>query len=175
MREEQFKKFFEAHNEGLYVYAFTLVKDRAEAMDVVQSSFIKLWEKGMDTKDQGAARAFLYTIVYRLSLNTIRNLKTREHHHRQLKVHDVMTAPTVEEKELRLKIEETVSELPERCREVFVKVRMEGMKYKDVALEMNISEKTVETQMLRAMKFLRQRLADAIVAIIVLMNEIINR
>jgi len=175
MTDDQFKACFEAHFEGLFVYACTLVKDQGEAKDVVQTSFIKLWEQRSHYREEEAAKAFLYKVVYRLGLNEIRNHKVRSRHHDQLKIpgEEPVRFPA-EDKELREKIRAAVDILPERCREVFVKVRLEGMKYREVATEMGISEKTVETQLLRAMKSLRQRLPGTMAILAFLLPHLKN-
>jgi RNA polymerase sigma-70 factor (ECF subfamily) len=175
MTEKQFRECFEANFEGLFVYAFTLVKDRAEAKDIVQSSYIKLWEKRSNVNEEISARAFLYKVVYRLGLNTIRNKKLRDRHHQKLKtVAPSQTSYPAEEKELKNKMQEVVQALPDRCREIFIKVRIEGMRYREVAGELGISEKTVETQMLRAMKYIRTQFRNTIITLALLLSEIVN-
>jgi RNA polymerase sigma-70 factor (ECF subfamily) len=161
MKEEQFKSCYQSNFQGLFLYAFTLVKDAAEAKDLVQTSFIQMWEKGKHINDNDSARAFLYTIVYRLSLNSLRNQKVRTGHLRSMTGNNSSgIVYDLEEKEFRQKLEHAVNQLPERCREVFLKVRMEGMKYRIVAKELGISEKTVETQMGRAVKMIKKYVSD---------------
>lgn len=175
MTDDQFKTCFEAYFEGLFVYACTLVKDHAEAKDTVQTAFIKLWEQRYRYREQEAAKAFLYKVVYRLGLNALRNRKIRNRHHDRLAKYGEEPARfPAEDKELREKIRAAIDTLPERCREVFLKVRLEGMKYREVAAEMGISEKTVETQLLRAMRSLRQRLPDTMIAMAFLLPHIKN-
>src|SRR5215212_9483438 len=82
--EDLYKQCFEAYYEKLYGYAFTIVKDNAEAKDIVQSAFIKLWEKRNEVDLRTSARPYLYTTVYHLSLNAVRNNKTRQEHHDHL-------------------------------------------------------------------------------------------
>ena len=73
--DEQLRHYFNANFEGLFVYAFTLVKDGAEAKDIAQASFLKLWEKRNDITLERSVRAFLYTTVYHLALNAIKKKK----------------------------------------------------------------------------------------------------
>ena len=163
--EEIYKQSFDLYFERLYHYAFTIVRDDAEAKDIVQSAFVKLWEKRKEVNLATSAQSYLYTSVYRLSLNTIRNRKIREGHHKQI----IPTQPkeekiSVEEKERRTRIESAIHDLPPRCKEVFFKSRMEGKKYSIIATELEISIKTVEAQIGKALKILRERLADLIIA-----------
>ena len=159
--DDLYKKCFTAYFEKLYVYAFTIVKDNAEAKDIVQSAFIKLWEKRDEVNIQSSAGAYLYTAVYRLALNSIRNSKTKESHHNYLASNKITgNIYSAEEKEIRTRIQNEIDILPPRCKEVFYKSRFEGKKYSEIAGEMTISIKTVEVQMGKALKILRERLAD---------------
>jgi RNA polymerase sigma-70 factor, ECF subfamily len=159
--EDHYKQCFHEYFEKLFGYAFTIVKDNAEAKDIVQSAFIKLWEKRETLNFAVAARAYLYTTVYHLSLNTVRNRKVRESHLPNIAPTGITTSiSTAEEKEIRERIRQAIDTLPPRCREVFCKSRLEGKKYASIADEMNISVKTVEVQMGKALKALREQLAD---------------
>lgn len=159
--EDHYKQCFHEYFEKLFGYAFTIVKDNAEAKDIVQTAFIKLWEKREAMNFAIAARAYLYTTVYHLSLNTIRDRKVRESHHPHMAPTGLAASiNTAEEKEIRERIRQAIDTLPPRCKEVFCKSRLEGKKYASIAAEMNISVKTVEVQMGKALKVLREQLAD---------------
>jgi RNA polymerase sigma-70 factor (ECF subfamily) len=163
--EEIYKQCFDEYFEKLYIYVFTIVKDNAEAKDIVQSAFVKLWEKRMEVNLSTSAQSYLYTSVYRLALNSVRNRKIREKHHaRIISIDNKQESNSTEEKETRVKIHQAIDGLPPRCKEVFWKSRFEGMKYAAIATELNISIKTVESQMGKALKILREQLADLIVA-----------
>lgn len=159
--EAHYKQCFQEYFEKLFGYAFTIVGDNAEAKDIVQSAFLKLWEKRGDIDIAGAGRAYLYTTVYHLSLNAIRHRKVRDRH---LSLTVPQGSPahhhTAEQKEIRLRIQQAINRLPPRCREVFCKSRLEGKKYAAIATELNISIKTVEVQMSKALSMLREQLAD---------------
>ena len=163
--EEIYKQCFDKYFERLYHYAFTIVRDDAEAKDIVQSAFVKLWERRKEVNLATSAQSYLYTSVYRLSLNTIRNRKIREGHHKKIiPIQEKEEKISVEEKERRIRIESAIHDLPPKCKEVFLKSRMEGKKYSIIAIELDISIKTVEAQIGKALKILRERLADLIIA-----------
>ena len=166
--EESYKLCFDQYFEKLYGYAFTILKDNAEAKDIVQSAFVKLWEKRNEVNWPASVQSYLYTTVYRLSLNTIRNHKIREEHHRKIiPMYKGEQRNIAEEKEKSVRIQKAIDELPPRCKEVFCKSRMEGKKYAVIAVELDISVKTVEVQIGKALKFLRERLADLIVSLLI--------
>ena len=159
--EDLYKQCFHEYFEKLYGYAFTIVKDNAEAKDIVQAAFIKLWEKRREINLSTVARSYLYTTVYHLSLNTIRNHKIRASHHQHLApptFTDKINA--AEEREIKARINQAIDALPPRCKEVFCKSRLEGKKYAEIATDLGIAVKTVEVQMGKALKILREQLAD---------------
>jgi RNA polymerase sigma-70 factor (ECF subfamily) len=165
--EEIYKQCFDQYFEKLFSYAFTILKDNAEAKDIVQSAFVRLWEKRMEVNMSASAQSYLYTSVYRLALNSIRNKKIRESHHaRIISIEQKEDLNSAEEKERRSKIQEAIESLPPRCKEVFCKSRFERMKYAAIAMDLNISVKTVEAQMGKALKMLREQLADLMMAFI---------
>ena len=166
--EESYKECFHQYFEKLYGYAFTIVKDNAEAKDIVQLAFVKLWEKRNEVNWPGSVQSYLYTIVYRLSLNTVRDRKIRDSHHQRIaSQHQEQGRNVAEQKEYSARIQKAIDELPPRCKEVFYKSRMEGKKYAAIAEELDISIKTVEVQIGKALKLLRERLADLIVSLLI--------
>ena len=158
--EEVYKQCFYDYFENLFRYANTIVKNNAEAKDIVQTVFVKLWERRHEVNLSTSARSYLYTSVYRLCLNNLRDQKIHEDHHKHLLKSELQNTNPAEEKEARIRIQRTIDSLPQRCKEVFYKSRFEGKKYTEIATEMNISIKTVEVQMGKALKYLREHLAD---------------
>jgi RNA polymerase sigma-70 factor, ECF subfamily len=172
-KEELFRHYFDVYFERLFIYAYTLVSDAAEAKDITQASYIKLWEKRSSVDFTTSAKAFLYTSVYHLSLNNNRNKKTRQRHQQNLvRKESTGAVYTPEQKETLERIRKTIDELPPRCKEVFLKSRLEGKKYAEIAEELQVSEKTVEAQMGKALKYLRQQLHDLIVLLFILLTNI---
>ena len=158
---DTFKELFYEHFQNLCDYSFTMVKDPDQAKDIVQSAFAKLWEKRTGVDLENAGRSYLFTSVYRASLNAIRNRKAKEQHHLQLsRVELAEQYDPSGRSEIRFRVENAVRQLPERCREVFIKAKYEGKRYNQISREMSISVKTVEAQMAKALRFLRENLQD---------------
>lgn len=159
--EANFKGLFETYFERLFAYSFTIVKENAEAKDIVQTAFLKLWEKRQDMELAMAARSYLFTTVYHASLNAVRNRQTRTAHHVQMmEPETVAPVDSATEREIRNRIQTAIDGLPPRCREIFCKCKLEGKRYAAIAAELDISIKTVEAQMGKALKILREELAD---------------
>ncbi len=158
--EEVFKTYF----KNLHAYACTIVKDEADAEEAVQQVFFKLWERAEHLSFSGSVAAYLYRAVHNQCLNQLKHQKVKANH--QLHVAYSMKNESVNgpakmiSKELEQKIREALNELPEQCRTVFQLSRFEKMKYREIADQLDISIKTVENQMGKALKQLRLKLVD---------------
>jgi len=171
-KEGDFEQVFKSHFKALHAYAFTFVKDRDLAEDMVQAAFCKLWEKFGDLEIRSSLTAYLYRSVYHECLNHLKHLKVREAHvsHTRHRQH----TPTdddpggLEAKELAEAIHHALMSLPEGCRTIFQMSRFESLKYQEIADRLQLSVKTVENQMGKALKILRSRLAAHLPLILVL-------
>jgi RNA polymerase sigma-70 factor (ECF subfamily) len=158
--EEVFKMYF----KNLHAYACTILKEEADAEEAVQQVFFKLWERAEHLSFSGSVAAYLYRAVHNQCLNQLKHQKVKANH--QLHVAYSMKNESVNgpakmiSKELEQKIREALNELPEQCRTVFQLSRFEDMKYREIADQLDISIKTVENQMGKALKQLRLKLVD---------------
>lgn len=155
-----FESHFYAYYEALHRYAFTLLKDSEEAKDVVQQVFIKYWEKRQDLEIQQSVKSYLYRAVYHQCLNKIRDLKVRSRYAEGFKLEKeegVFVDETII-KETNNRIQQAIDCLPKQCSVIFKKSRFEEKKYSEIAVELNLSVKTVEAQMSKALKILREKL-----------------
>jgi RNA polymerase sigma-70 factor (ECF subfamily) len=172
-KSELFRHLFHTCYEKLHRYAYTLLQDSQDANDIVQSAFTRLWEKRDTVIFEEDIKGYLYRSVYHLSLNHIRKdrAKARYVQYKE-KDHDHLAQGGAELKTLATELGERISlaigALPEQCRIVFLKSREEGKKYSEIAEELGISVKTVEAQMSKALRLLREKLADYLVLILVL-------
>jgi len=157
---ESFEKFF----DGLHRYAFTLLKDNDKANDVVQSIFTKWWEKQTHLENLDASKAYLYTAVYRHCLNVIRHEKVKVVHSESYAKELTASSNTYSDAnslaELNSQLRSAIEDLPPQCQLIFRKSRMEGKRYTEIATEMDLSIKTIEAQIGKALKILREKLRD---------------
>jgi RNA polymerase sigma-70 factor (ECF subfamily) len=174
--EATFERVFKTHYKSLHAYAFTMLKDEDEAEEMVQQVFFKLWERSEHLSFSGPIAAYLYRAVHNESLNFLKHQKVKASH--QLHVAYSMKNKTEHEqgkmmrKELENKFREALNELPEQCRTVFQLSRFEDMKYKEIADKLDISVKTVENHMGKALKLLRTKLVDFLPLLLILLSKL---
>ena len=157
---------YERHFDELYRYAFSMLRNRVQAEDVVQAVFLDIWQNNLHEGIHTSLRAFLFKSVYFKCLNEIKHNKVRdkfELHH--LNHSTLQTRDEYEKTELRNSIEEAINALPAECKKVFELCKIQGLKYHEAAAQLQISPKTVENQMSKALKSLRQALLRFILPI----------
>ena len=157
--EAKFKEIFIAYYKPLRYYAYTIVKDEMAAEEIVQEVFCRLWERNGKIQLQKATQAYLYRAVYNESINALNKIKIRTRHANHLAQPTITETPT-EFRSLNEMATKVMNELPEQCRTIFQMSRFEDLKYREIAERLGISVKTVETQMSKALRILRTRLAE---------------
>lgn len=158
--EQAYEQLFKAYYAPLCGYASKLLNDMDDAEEVVQAMYLKLWERRGELSVDISMKAYLYRAVHNACLNHLKHEKVKQQYADHLKNinGEADTVDHLEQKELQQEIDNAINELPEKCREVFQLNRFEGLKYKEVAQLLDISEKTVENQMGKALKLLRGKL-----------------
>ena len=159
-----FEMLFKRHYEGLVNYSRSFLKDRDAAEEIVQQFFYNFWKNRKEINIKVSLKSYLYRSVRNNSLKYLDSLGVRKRYADRVlsmsKDHIVYDSDEMEFAELNEIIEDTLSELPERCGRVFRMSRFEGMKYDEIAKELSVSVKTVEANMTRALKLLRERLEN---------------
>lgn len=159
--DEAFERLFKSHFRRLHAYACTLLRESHQAEEMVQNVFVKLYERVERIRIETSMEAYLYRAVYYECLNHHKHLKVRRayqtHASRQGEPSVGEPAPL---KELETRLREAMNELPEQCRTIFQLSRFEALKYREIADVLEISVKTVENQMGKALRLLRERLVD---------------
>jgi RNA polymerase sigma-19 factor, ECF subfamily len=142
--------------------ADALLHDRGAAEEVVQDVMLELWRRREQIVLHQPPRAYLVQATRNRALNHLRRLKVEKRG--EPRAAEQLTPPVhadsrVTEAELDRAITLAIAELPTRCREVFELSRVRGLKYAEIADVMGISVKTVEVQMGKALRILRERLS----------------
>ena len=171
-----FEMFFRTYYQPLCNYAYTFIQDKDEAEEIVQSAFLSVWEKRKSLDIRTSLKSYLYTMVRNTSLNVIKHEKIKQKYVGEALAVDARShegvTQTVLSTELEERIQHAIEVLPEQCRLVFKLSRFEELKYAEIAVQLNISIKTVENHMGKALKIMREQLKDYLPLIIVLMNWI---
>ncbi len=158
--EELFRSFF----PSLILFAQKFVPDQDTAKEIVHNVFLNLWEKREQVDMRSSLKSYLFTSVNNRCLNYIRDQKKFEKDETRFQRLDSSEfsdgVDRLEEQELEQRIYDALQSLPEKCREIFMLNRFEGLKYAQIAEKLNISVKTVETQMSKGLKILREKLSD---------------
>lgn len=168
--KETHEYLFKTWYEPLCKYAYSILKDQFEAEDAVQKVFLRLWDDRHNTSITTSVKSYLYMAVHNICLNRVKQLKIQQKHNQQIalegQVEHNEVYEGIVEKELNYKIKLAITQLPPRCREVFELSRFEMMSYKEIAQQLDISPNTVENQIAKALKLLRENLREFISVIV---------
>lgn len=177
LREKQEKAFvslFEAYYPLLLNYAGRIIRDEAQANDIVQETFCRLYENSEKLSPDMALKPYLYKTVYHRCVDLLRHRKIAatplETGMMDFYLSQIIQNPESElmlrDQELREAIGQAIEHLPERCREVFRLSKFEELSNKQIAQQLGISVKTVENQMTTAYLRLREELKWLLLIII---------
>lgn len=158
-----FERVYKHFLKPLHRYAINMLKDENLAKGMVQNVFLRLWERRSTLSLSGSIQAYLYRSVYHECLNYLRHEKVKMNYQDHLSYtmkSKNEEGSSMELLDLKEKLQQALDVLPERCRTIFQLSRFEELKYQEIANELGISIKTVETQMGKALRILRIKLVD---------------
>lgn len=169
-----FQMIFKSYYQPLCNYACSFLHDKEEAEEVVQGIYLSLWEKRGGITIRTAVKPYLYAMVRNACLNVIKHEKIKQ----KYAIEEVALAPGSHDPvshamasfELEARIREAIECLPQQCRLVFKLSRFEELRYSEIAKQLDISVKTVENHMGKALKIMRQQLKDYLPLMLALMN-----
>lgn len=159
--EHAFNSIFRNYGKRLYHFCYGYLKSREDAEEIVQETFIRIWEVRASIDSNLSFSAYIFTISYRLVLNRLRKLR----HERVGNIHwerkhlniSNDTEETIFANDLDRIARLAITGLPPKRKAIFDMVRNDHMSYQQVADLLHISVKTVEAQMSEALKYLRQK------------------
>ena len=160
--KDAYEKLFFKYYARLCVFSNTYVKSIDTSRDVVQDVYIKIWDNRKNFNITQSLKAYLYQAVRNQSLNYLeknsQKLRLQDDLTRQREIESGEQETELNTEELTEKIWKLVDQLPERRRTIFILYRKHGLSYKEIGEVMDISRKTVENQMGRSLKFIREQL-----------------
>jgi RNA polymerase sigma-70 factor, ECF subfamily len=170
---------FSVYFPRLNDFAKKVVKDDSISQDIVQEVFVKIWEKRAAIESLNI-EAFLFKLVRNRCIDYIKHIKVVNNRMQEIQISTqyeelyridfVGNEPYVLiEQELKIKIEKTILDLPDRCREVFTLSRINGLKNKEIAEKLGINIKNVERHLNRALQSFRGNFREELpIALIIL-------
>jgi RNA polymerase sigma-70 factor, ECF subfamily len=157
-----FAYFFNTYSERLIHFAFSYLKNKEAAEDVVEDSFIKLWNKREEIENASAIKSYLYSTTRNACIDQIRKAAVEQKHAKQIKQ---LTSPLVEDVSHRIIAAETsnmlfatLNNLPEECCQVFKMYYLEKKELKEIAAELKLSLSTIKNRKAQAIELLRAEL-----------------
>jgi RNA polymerase sigma-70 factor (ECF subfamily) len=167
-----FELLFHVSYPGLVMYSEQYTTDRMEAEEIVQDFFVRFWQKHRRIIPSDSLKGYMFSSVKNGSLNFLKHKKVEEKYIQ--KISDISDNNLLYDpdlyvvSELQKKIKDSIELLPEKCREIFILSRLHGMKNEEIAADLNISKRTVETQISKALKILRVELREYVGLLILL-------
>ncbi|WP_321437702.1 RNA polymerase sigma-70 factor [uncultured Bacteroides sp.] len=175
-----FDELFRKHYSKLLFYA-TRFLSTDEAEDIVQETFLELWKRRDSLEMEGQIQAYLYRLVYNKAINVLKHKKIENDY--SIEVEEIYkrkiafyepdyndTIKRIENMELRQEIYGMIDQLPDKSKEVFKLSYLHGLKNKEIADVLSISQRTVEAHMYKALKMLRNNLSH--LSFLILLNLI---
>ncbi|MCT4589487.1 MAG: RNA polymerase sigma-70 factor [Carboxylicivirga sp.] len=166
---QELEYIYNEYSDMIYHLCRQYITEDEIAQEIVQDTFIKLWEVKDGLIAELSIKNYLYTIAKNNCLMHLRKRKNIIESTDRLNYLEArfnyevlcnMADTVIEFDELKNKVEEAINELPESLKQVFLLSRIEELKYKEIAEQLDISMKTVEARMSKALKILRSELQD---------------
>ena len=156
-----FNELFDRYGKRLYHFSMGYLKSTADAEEIVQEVFLKIWNNREELSVQKSFESYLFTIAKNGILNTIRKSKSEQVYLNYIKIHpekNVLLDDELNFNELEKAYKEAVEQLSPRRKEIFLLSREQSLSNAEIAEKMNISVKTVENQMTLALSEIRKDL-----------------
>lgn len=157
-----FNTLFRLYASKVYRFSLGYLKCREEAEEIVQDTFVRIWQNRVALDTSYSFGGFVFTIARNLVLKRIRKARNRAICENTVRANAMSEHNPTEERIFYEDLEQmrqlALSELPPKRKIIFQMIRESGMSYQKVAEELNISVKTVESQMTEALKHFRRRL-----------------
>ena len=175
---EAFDLIYEKYSGKLYAFGLKCLRSEAEAEELVQSVFLKLWENHKILNADLSFKSWLFTISYNDICKLFRRRKYLRKFVDESLYENLNTAPDLSEridyKSLLERVHLIINKLPEKQKTIFLKSREEGKTTKEIASEIGLSPGTVDNYISNSLKFIRSQLLDEDFAFLILFSLLLN-
>lgn len=161
--EKAYKFLLNKFHRKLNAYALTLVNDHSMAQDIVQNVFLKTWKNRSKLNPEFSIQSFLYKSVYNEFINSYQQNKAMmllQQKYVESLQHVVETTDESSIERMLAIINKEIQNLPNKCQQVFILSKKEGLTNIEIAEHLDVSIKTVEAQISKAYKILKDKLKD---------------
>lgn len=165
--EKAFETIFWKYNPRVFNFISSLLYDKTLAEDLTQNVFLKIWERHNDIHPEEGFEAYLFTIARNMVYKETEKRLISERFLDSIKQTDAdrHVELDIDTESLKEYIDELVEQLPPSRKKIYEMSRKQHLSNKEIAIQLSISEKTVETQIYRALHYLRSKLANEIIAL----------
>ncbi|UII27685.1 RNA polymerase sigma-70 factor [Fulvivirga maritima] len=159
-----FNFVYDLYYRKVFHFAFSFSVSSEDAEEIVQDTFVKLWEKRGELDTEKSLNALLFKIAKNLALNKLKYNDSTKKRIDRYTLYQKTSCNTIEErinfKETRKVLNQAIADLPEKRRRIFTLNRIKGLTYREIAEFLNISAGTVEKQMKKALELVYQRIGN---------------
>lgn len=161
--KEAFSLLFQKYYTDLVLFCGNFVKDKSSCEDIVQSIFLKLWNDRMSIRIETSLKSYLLRAVRNSCFDEFRHLEIVRQYESDPD-HSVLDSYDTENyilySDLSAHLQQALAQLPAAYREAFEMNRFAGLKYREIAEKLNVSERTVEVRVGKALEILRKQLKE---------------
>ena len=158
-REKEFERYFKRFYTPLGMYVMRLCENAYETEDIVQETFSIVWQRFANEKLPENLKSYLYRVAHNITIDYLRCRSSKDS---MISVEEMgemeVTEEAIDTSERDARLWIAISKLPTRCRQIFLMSKRDGFSHAEIAAELNISTKTVENQITKAFKLLRDDL-----------------
>jgi RNA polymerase sigma-70 factor (family 1) len=160
---EAFDGVYRKYCHKLFEFVYHIIKNEPDAEEIVQEVFVKLWESRQRIETYRSFDSYLFTIAYNTTISLVRKrISEKKYVDNIIRMQNESTGTDIADdlsfEQLNDQVNYLVRHLPARQKEVFLLSREKGLTYKEIAVQLEISENTVENHMVKALRFLREKM-----------------
>ena len=171
-----FESFYKQNYKSFFLMACKYVKAPAQAQEIVNDVFVKLWQDGHDMVIESSLKSYIYRAIINRSINALNKDKKDLQNQKELsyRPEETYEMRQMEVNELKARLYKAIDQLPDQCNKVFCMSRFEGLKQQEIADKLGISIKTVKNHITHALKQLRKSAGYSVISLLSLLNVFLN-